>query len=441
MLTPHRRPRLTGARPDALVTMRRSWRRYVGAAFAVLVLSSGASGQDVVTLEQALARAAAAEPGLNASAAGVDAARAGVEQAGAWRNPSLAVEAENFAGSGSLEGADGLETTATYVQTIERGGDRRARIGVAEGDLAIAQSSSTLRRLDLLRDVQEAYVAAAVAAARRDLADDRVSIAESVQGAVAERVDAALDPAVSETRAALELESARAELSAATASEEAARARLASFWAGETDFSVDLDGFYDPGSHAREADIVDAKASPDLALIGAAQDRADAAVDLEVARSVQDVDVGAGVRHFNDGGDVAAVAQLSVPLALFDRNRGAIAAARAERTRLAYEEESLRLAVLRDGAALQRERASAIGRVDSFRERVIPQAEAALEQVRDGYARGAFSSLEVLDAQRALHEARESLVDALSDYHLADAALDRLTARFAAPLPGEEISP
>jgi cobalt-zinc-cadmium efflux system outer membrane protein len=402
-----------------------------------------ASAQEVVTFEQALARAAAAEPGLDAALAGIEAARAGVDQASRRLNPAIGVEAENFGGDGPLTGVDSLETTASLVQTLELGGDRRARIGVAEGDLAVVQSDAVLRRLDLLRAVQEGYVDAAAAAARRDLAAERLSIAESVRAAVARRVSSALDPAVALSRAELELESARAELDAATAAEQTARVRLAGYWAAgtATDFVVDLDDFYDPGAHALQMDDIAVEDSPDLALVQAAQSRADAVVDLEIARGVQDVDVGAGVRHFNDGSDTAFVAGVSVPLATFDRNRSAIAAARADRTRLSYEAESVRRAVLRDLASGQRERASALTRVDALSQRVIPQAEQALAQAREGYARGAFSSLEVLDAQRAHHDAREALVDALSDYHRADAALDRLTARFAAPLPGEELEP
>ena len=47
----------------------------------------------------------------------------------------------------------------------------------------------------------------------------------------------------------------------------------------------------------------------------------------------------------------------------------------------------------------------------------------------DGYARGAFSYLDVLDAQRLLFDLREQRLDFLGNYHLAEAALARLQAR------------
>ena len=69
---------------------------------------------------------------------------------------------------------------------------------------------------------------------------------------------------------------------------------------------------------------------------------------------------------------------------------------------------------------------------------MIPQAERALELAQDGYNRGAFSYLDVLEAQRALSDARQNRVDSLRSYHSNEAALDRLTARFGEALPIEE---
>ncbi len=442
MCIPHRRPEPLheGVAEIALIRARKL--RYGVAGLivgAAALVSQSAAAQQIVTLEEALARASRAEPGLAAAAAAIDAARAGVDQASVRPNPALSVEVENALGTGPLSGVDSAETTATYVHTFERGGDRRARTSVAEGALAITRSDAVLRRLDLLRDVQVAYVDAAAAMAQRDLAEELLSIAEEVRASVSQRVNSALDPAVALTRAELELASARAELATARSAEETTLERLASFWdASAADFVVDLEAFYEPGAHAREPTAIDVERSPDLARITAEQSRSDAEVELEIARGVQDLDAGVGVRHFADGGDVALVAEISIPLGIFDRNRGAIASARSDRSRLAYEAASLRRAFLRETVRLERERATAITQIDALRDSIIPQAQRALAQARDAYQRGAFSSLEVIVAQRALHDAREQLVETLANYHRTDATHDRLTARFAAPLPGEE---
>ncbi len=67
--------------------------------------------------------------------------------------------------------------------------------------------------------------------------------------------------------------------------------------------------------------------------------------------------------------------------------------------------------------------------------RVIPSSEEALGFARDGYARGAFSYIDVLEAQRALSEARLRRIAALRSYHRALASLERLSGD-----PAVEIS-
>jgi len=89
------------------------------------------------------------------------------------------------------------------------------------------------------------------------------------------------------------------------------------------------------------------------------------------------------------------------------------------------------LNLMREFAGLQRALASDAVAVSSLEKDVIPQAAKALSLARDGYGRGAFSYLDVLDAQRALSDARLQRVEALKSYHSNEAALDRLTARFA----------
>ncbi|MDZ4318814.1 MAG: TolC family protein, partial [Phenylobacterium sp.] len=53
----------------------------------------------------------------------------------------------------------------------------------------------------------------------------------------------------------------------------------------------------------------------------------------------------------------------------------------------------------------------------------------SVEQVRDGFNRGGFSYLDVTEAERALADARARRVGVLRQYHLDQAALDRLTGR------------
>jgi hypothetical protein len=101
------------------------WRALLGIAVALIVAAvAQAAAPEPLTIERALARALGAAPDLAAAASRIDAAEAGRIQAGVKPNPTLA-EIENLAGTGSLGFVKRTELTATYSQTIERGGKPR----------------------------------------------------------------------------------------------------------------------------------------------------------------------------------------------------------------------------------------------------------------------------------------------------------------------------
>ena len=89
--------------------------------------------------------------------------------------------------------------------------------------------------------------------------------------------------------------------------------------------------------------------------------------------------------------------------------------------------------------ALQRAIAADQAAIASIDQTVLPQATRALALAQDGYDRGGFTYLDVIEAQRALSVTRQARLESLNSYHNNEASLDRLTARFADALPGAEI--
>ena len=90
-------------------------------AGAALLMARSACAAPL-TLGQAVERAIAASPDIRASGAGIDAARAEQTQAHVRPNPTLSVEAENFAGTGSYM----QDVYPRAVKTLERADRRRA---------------------------------------------------------------------------------------------------------------------------------------------------------------------------------------------------------------------------------------------------------------------------------------------------------------------------
>ncbi len=407
----------------------------VGGASALLTPPAIAQSAVSLTLEDAIARAIEADPGLQAAAAGVDAAHGGLRQARARPNPELSAEVENFNGSGELRGFDGAETTFSLSQEVEFGGRRRARVQLADRELHGAELERVVRGLDLIRDVQIAYFDALAAAELVLIADERLETAQALNVSVSRRVSAARDPLMAGARAEAGLAEARIALTRALSEAATARATLASLLGGDTGFSL-IPADFALSSTEQHPHDDPSRSTPDLARLTAARDRANAAIRVERSLAWQNPTLSLGYRQFSAGNDEGAlVAGISIPLGVFDRNQGSVARARAEQRRAEFDLEAGRRALAREFAALQRAIATDATAIRATENDVIPQAERALALAQDGYNRGAFSYLDVLEAQRALSDARQSRVDALRTYHNNEAALDRLTARFGEALP------
>lgn len=403
-------------------------------------LAPPALAQEVapLTLQAAIERAVEADPGLRAARAGVDAARGGLRQARVRPNPELSAEVENFNGRGDLRGMTGAESTFSLSQELELAGQRSARIRLADRELHGAELDQVLRGLDLVRDVQGAYYDALAAAELVTIAEERLRTAEELNASVARRVAAARDPVMAGARAEAGVAEARIALTRARAEAATTRARLATYFGGEDGFTLIAADFALPRAQDHEhAALTDA--SPDVARLAAERDRQGASVRVERSLAWQNPTLSFGYRRFEDrDGDGALVAGVSVPLGVFNRNQGSVARARAEERRAELELEAGRRTLMREYAAVERAIAADAAAVQSTEDDVIPQAERALSLAQDGYNRGAFSYLDVLDAQRSLSDARQARVEALRSFHANEATLDRLTARFGEVLPFEE---
>ena len=401
------------------------------ASVAGVSCEAAAQAQEVVlTRADALALALADDPSIAAADAASRAADAGARQAGRWNNPTLEVQRENFEGSGLYTGSERAETTYGLSQPLELGGDLGARRQVAQRDRDVARVGAGLQRLDIIEEVEHAYIDAQAAEAVHVLAEERLAVARELAEAVSRRVRAARDPYMAGSRAQARLAEAEIEAESAQRGAVSARQSLASYWLGEGDFQIDLVSF---GHMSGDASAPGG--SPDVALANAETQRAEALLRLERARSIPNVDLQLGYREFEETDESALVVGFSVPLQLWDRNADGIARARADRDRFAYQREARERALVRERALLRDQLERARIEVAGLDARVIPSSQEALDFAREGYARGAFSYIDVLEAQRALSEARLRRVMALRSYHRALSSLARL-----AGLRAEEIS-
>ena len=387
------------------------------------------SSSRTVTLDDAVAAAGGSGPAIEAAGAGIRAAEAGRRVAGLHPNPVAQAQIENVAGTGAYNGLRGSETTVGFMQTLERGGKRSARVAAASAELSRAQFQAAIVAADVRLQITRLYVAAIAAERRLATARDQARIAGDILRAASVRVQAGRASPLEQQRADVARIAAEANVERQDRLTRAARINL------ERRMGRALNGPLDAGlldrlpSDAYGPGLpVDPQGTLALAAADADLAVADAEVRLARANRVPDVDVGPSLRRLEASKDVAAVFTLSIPLQVFNNGSAALEQASARRSQA---EAQRRVSELDIEQAITDAQAEADNAATAARAAAGPALAAAQEAARIariGYREGKFGQLELLDAERTLAETRVSATDALAAYQNARAQLERLTA-------------
>lgn len=360
-----------------------------------------------------------------------EAAEARVRQARARPNPALSVDIENVAGSGPYAGFDGGDLSLSLTQGLELWGRRSARVNVAraESDAAILRRDLTLT--DTAARLALVYAEAEAAQRRALLSEEALSLALADARAALALVEEGREPLLRGIQAESEAAAARAALDEAEAERAAALARLNA-----------IAMLPDPATSI-ETSLLDASAaglagedrlSPAVRVAEAEAIVAGRRVAVERINSRPDVTASLGVTRFGVEDQTALTFGVSLPLPLFDRNRGNIDAARAE-----FRAAEARVSQARQQASA--DRSAAVARLGSSGSRVaaadagVTSAEEAYRLSRIGAEAGRISQLELRAGRAALINARSAAVDARLARVRAEIDLARLEGR--APFEGK----
>lgn len=405
----------------------------VAQAQTTAVPARAETARDPLTLDEALRRAGAASPAIEAATLGIEAAEASRAVAALRPNPTLNAETENVIGTGPYKGFDGAETTISFALPIELGGKRSARIGVAETQAERARIDSIAAMADLRLQVTRAYIEAVAAQRRLAIAEDQRRVTAENLRIARDRVMAGANSPIDEQRAALLAVRAETEAERARQTVESTWLALAQYIDDSAPLPLDqrwFDGVVQsPAGPAAPADV-----ERTLALATATADVATADAQLRLAHSqrVPDLTVSAGTRRLQATGDQAMVFGVSVPLPLFNNGRAAIGQAAALRNQSEAKRRLARFEAAQAIAAVRAERDRAAASIRASGPALAAAQEAA-RIARIGYGEGKFDQLVLLDAEQALLDTRTAATDARAQYHDAEARLARLTT--PAPTP------
>jgi len=395
-----------------------------------------ASAAQPLTLNDAFLRAAAADPALPAAEARINAAEASIRQAGIKPNPSVLFELENFAGTGLIGAFDQSVTTLSYTQLVERGDKREARTSIAKAGLQSVHLQKQIHALDLFESVEIAWVEAVAAEASIVLNEERLAAAQRLQTETERRVAAAREPAFAGARVGALLAETEIALASARSNAQTTKATLAAYWDGPPDFQLES-AWLNRGDADWEVSPIENSA--DLALFQAERQSAGARLGFEESRAVQDPTFAGGIRHFAMGNDLALVASVAIPLPFNDDNSGNISRALAEREAADHEYAAQKRNLQREITTLQARVGAYAMEAEALELSAIPQGERALSLIHEGFERGAFEYIDIIEAERNLNNAETRRLEVLRTYHLDLARLNRLSGRYAFIISGQEI--
>lgn len=414
----------------------------ISSAVRLDVASKGALPKpgESVSFGEAALLALENNPGLKPFNPALRSADGKILQASLRPNPTLEGRMENILGTnGNTRGFDAAESTVAITQLIENGGKREARRAVEIADKSLVSSDYQIARRELFAEVSKAFAEALAAQEKVGLYMELVELNESFLPEIDKRIEAGKVTSVEKVRARTAVTTARLATQQAQREFRSAALRLAATWGSTTaGFSRVSGTLGELPSPADQASLEQRLYShPAYQKESRAVSKSEAENRLAIANGKSDVTVQGGLKHFWEGNDeVALVVGVSIPLPFNNWNQGEIASTKAE-IEVAQKQRDAKMISLKAELNASVQILSAIRReVETIKTDLLPGAQEAFDGVQEGYSKGRFGYLDLIEARRNLTEARVQLLTANAAYHESAAEIAGLTA----PLPGGNTS-
>ena len=399
--------------------------------FCSLTITANAAYADAtLTLNEALTRTLTHNPQLYQYRFTKEALNA-QRQTRALR-PALALEleVENVAGSGSNEGFDSAETTLALSSVIELGGKRQARISYTDARINQAEWEQQATTLDVLGELTAIYIESLATQANIRLAEESLGLSQSLLKTVKARSARGATSEAEVMRAQASVARAEIRLAALMEQFERQKVQLARFWGDTTPAFRGLEGslFEFEENQGFEQLYARVETSPAIEVFASEARIRDAEVTLARAGGRSDLTWRAGITRFEETGDSAFTAGLSIPLFSNKRSSGEVKAALANRNVVDYARQDLLLrlhAQLFEAYSLRKQSIAAAQKTENV---VIPALENALKLTREAYENGRYRYLDLIAAQEELLATKQARIDAASTALISQALIEKLTS-------------
>lgn len=345
----------------------------------------------------------------------VETARGRAVQAGLYPNPTLIVTGDEL---GDRTGPGGIWTAPYFQQEIVTGNKLGLSRAAALKEVDQAALAVVVERYRVFTDVRQNYFEVAVLQRRADILGELIALAERSVENANRLLKAQEGSRLDVVQLEVDLERYRAELEATNRTLPAAFRRLAA--------SVGVQDLPDtPVGGDLEAPLPDYDLArlrayvlgihPELRSVQVGVERAQLAVRRATVEPIPNVTVGTGYVRQNQNKSDDWVVSASIPVPLFNRNQGNIFAAKGQLGEAVNAVGRVQNDLVGRLAGSFATYVAARKRAEKYKSAILPKAEQSYQLSLKAYQGGQFEYLRVLQAQRAVAEARLEYLRSLGE--------------------------
>lgn len=399
--------------------------------YVVLVLQCPSAWAAGLTLDDAIRAALQDNQELQAARQSIDVAQARAVQSGLWPNPRLEIGRTTDA---PFRNQGESSTSISVSQDLPVTGRLAKQKAVASVDVALALAEVDDAERRLAGEVAEAFYGLVSVGKQIEVRERLIAIDQQLVVVTRDRFAAAEVSEIDANTASLDLQRLVQERSGLEASRAALTAALNRLLSRPADAPVRLDDSL-PAAVAMPplADLqqtaLERRADLRAALL--AVDRFDAERVLASASRWEDWTLSLGQQRDRlvvDGAppqdaDMALTLNLAVPIPLFNRNQGSVAAARDGAMQATTSAGALRFRIESEVASAYQEAQRLEGALLGYTERLLPLSERNVMLAHQAYRQGQIAIMEIVLVQRQHSDFNLAYLETLDRYLKARARL------------------
>jgi len=383
--------------------------------------------REILTLEQCILIATSQNPMVLSSQQQYQAALARIHQAKAFEQPSLDFDSDlqpeflDFKGSG--------ESYIGISQALEFPGKRLLRGKIATRESKEILQDIELLKLDLVFQVKQAFYNLLLSQEKLKYAQQDLELSQDFLKKAEVKFEAGDIAQVEVLRAKVEASKAANQLRVSQNEVTLAKAYLNFLMARKKYAPLEIRGEIRKQPVQLDLEILKSQAlsfRPEIKRINLSIEREDLQKKQAYMSYLPDFELGAS-RHWIEGEGTWWDFTISLPIPLFfwQPARGEIAETKANLQSLKNEWDHLINSISLEVEEAYTNAVAARNQIELFEKEIITQAQEVYDMMLFSFQEGEMGGIELIDARRTLIEANKSYADALFNYNLALAALEK----------------